>query len=87
MDLVDKSVIYIFLLDPRTDRFIDSTEFLESYGIKRPTRQKCGVLSCASYTNQNYYSKFISIRIKLANYIDYKRGKYSRTSFSFNRGR
>jgi len=65
----EKSVIYLFLLDPKTDRFLDSTELLESFGVQRPLRQKCGVLAGASYSSQNYYSRFISIKFKLKNEI------------------
>ena len=71
---IDKSVIYLFLLDPKTDRFLDSTILLENFGIQRPLRQKCGVLAGASYSNQNYYSKFVSIRFKLSKHIEMKSG-------------
>ena len=70
---VKNSVIYIFLLDPKTDRFIDSSELLEEFGVQRPLRQKCGVLAGASFMHQNYYSRFISIRIKLSNFINFDR--------------
>lgn len=68
---VKNSVIYIFLLDPKTDRFIDSSELLEEFGVQRPLRQKCGVLAGASFAHQNYYSRFISIRIKLGDFINF----------------
>lgn len=70
----EKSTIYLFLLDPRTDRFLDSTELLESFGVQRPLRQKCGVLAGASYSTQNYYSRFISVKFKLRNTIPIESG-------------
>ena len=68
---VNNSVIYLFLLDPKTDRFLDSTEILEAFNVQRPIRQKCGVLAGASYSSQNYYSKFISVKFKIKNSIRY----------------
>jgi hypothetical protein len=65
------SVIYLFLLDPKTDRFLDSTEILEEFNILRPIRQQCGILAGASYSSQNYYSKFISIKFILKQPIAY----------------
>ncbi len=68
---VENSVIYIFILDPKTDRFIDSSELLEEFGVQRPLRQKCGVIAGASFAHQNYYSRFISVRIKLGDFINF----------------
>ena len=71
IDNIEKSVIYIFLLDPITDRFINSAELLQEFNVQRPIRQKCGVLAGASYSSQNYYSRFISLKLKLKDVIDY----------------
>ncbi|NOQ27895.1 MAG: FRG domain-containing protein [Bacteroidales bacterium] len=68
---VKDSVIYVFLLDPITDKFIDSSELLEGFGVQRPLRQKCGVITGASLVHQNYYSRFISMKIKLCNNIEF----------------
>jgi FRG domain len=71
IETVENSVIYIFILDPKTDRFIDSSELLEEFGVQRPLRQKCGVIAGASFAHQNYYSRFISVRIKLSDFINF----------------
>lgn len=68
---VKDSVIYVFLLDPKTDKFIDSSELLQDFGVQRPLRQKCGCITGASIAQQNYYSRFISMKIKLSNNIEF----------------
>ncbi|WP_167883694.1 FRG domain-containing protein [Leptospira ognonensis] len=68
---IKESVIYLFIFNPDTDRFIDSTLILNGQKIIRPIRQSCGVISGASISNQNYYARFISLRIKLLNHINY----------------
>lgn len=68
---IKECVIYLFIFNPDTDRFIDSTLILNGQKIIRPIRQSCGVISGASISNQNYYARFISLRIKLAKPINY----------------
>lgn len=70
-DTSNGAVIYIFILDPLTDRFINSVDLLQTFDVQRPIRQKCGVIAGASYATQNYYSRFISIKLKLKKRIEY----------------
>jgi hypothetical protein len=67
----EECIIYIFLLDPDVDRFLDSTVLLEEFGIERPMRQKCGILSGATVSFQNCYSRFISYKLKIKKRIEY----------------
>ena len=64
-------VIYLFLLMPEFDRFIDSEELSETYHLERPLRQHCGLICGASYITRNFYSRFISIKIHIKNQIPY----------------
>lgn len=65
------AVVYLFLLVPLLDRFIDSQSLSEHYGLERPLRQKCGLLCGASYITRNYYSRFIAIKTVLEKPIQY----------------
>ena len=63
--------LYVFLLDPNLDLFIDTSALLESLPLLRPKRQRCGILAGASLVTQNYYSRFIAVRIELTAPISY----------------
>ena len=64
-------LIYLFFLQPGMDRFIDSQTLSEHYKLERPLRQKCGLLCGASYVNRNYYARFIGVKIRLKNQIEF----------------
>jgi hypothetical protein len=66
-------LIYIFLLVPGMDRFIDSRTLSEHYRLERPLRQQCGLLCGASYITRNYYARFVGIKIHLKQPIEFKR--------------
>jgi hypothetical protein len=65
-----KSVIYIFLLNPKTDMMLNSTELLKNTSLLRPQRQHCGILYGASMVNRNHYSRYVSIEITLKSKIE-----------------
>lgn len=65
-------VIYVFLLKPGLDLFIDSKKLSEKYGLLRPLRQDCGLIFGASFINRNDYSRYIAIKIKLQKPIEYR---------------
>ena len=66
----DHAYIYIFLLDPKKDMMLNSSELLKKTKLLRPVRQKCGLLYGSSMINRNHYSRYISVKIKLTKKIE-----------------
>lgn len=67
-----KPIIYIFLLKPGLDLFLDSQKLSEEHGLLRPLRQKCGLLFGASLINRNDYARFVALKINLMKPIEYE---------------
>lgn len=63
-------VLYFFILDKELDPFMNTSELLENYEVLRPKRQHCGIIAGASLITNNYYSRFISLKINLKAQID-----------------
>jgi hypothetical protein len=64
-------VLYVFLLRPGVDLFLNSQPLSEKFGLLRPVRQRCGLLFGASFVNRNDYARFIALKIVLRGQIDY----------------
>ena len=64
-------VLYVFILLPGLDRFLDSSLLSEHYGLLRPARQHCGLLCGASFLNRNHYARYIGLKIKLRQRLPY----------------
>lgn len=67
----NKPVLYIFALDKQLDLFLPSDDILHEHKLLRPQRQKCGMLVGSSILTRNHYARFIAIKIKLNNFIEY----------------
>jgi hypothetical protein len=63
-------VLYVLLLHPGLDHFLDSRDISEHHGLLRPLRQQCGLIAGASMICRNHYSRFVSIRIQLESEIE-----------------
>ncbi|WP_158664617.1 FRG domain-containing protein [Pseudomonas sp. SWI6] len=72
-DDAGSAVVYVFVLVPEIDRFLDSSVLAESYGLLRPERQKCGLLCGASFINRNHYARYIGLKLRLKKNIGYDR--------------
>jgi hypothetical protein len=70
-DNADSAVIYVFVLIPEIDRFLDSSVLAESFGLLRPARQKCGLLCGASFINRNHYARYVGLKLRLKKSISY----------------
>lgn len=66
-----KPVIYLMLLDENIDLFMPSQEICKEHNLLRPQRQECGFIAGASMLNRNYYSRFISVKIYLNDFVEY----------------
>lgn len=69
----DNPVLYLFILDKRTDRYFRGEKLYEQYRMLRPQRQKCGILAGASLITRNYYSRFIAMKVYLRKEVRYNR--------------
>jgi hypothetical protein len=58
-------VVYVFLLVPQLDMFVDSGPLCEHYQLLRPLRQQCGLLAGASVLTRNDYSKFVAFKLRI----------------------
>jgi hypothetical protein len=58
-------VIYLLILDRKTDPLVPSYVVAENYGLLRPARQKCGMLKGATLTTRNDYARYIAIKLHL----------------------
>jgi hypothetical protein len=58
-------VLYVFLLRPSVDLFLNSQQLSEQFGLLRPRRQRCGLMFGASFINRNDYARFIAMKIVL----------------------
>ncbi|WP_082532322.1 FRG domain-containing protein [Pelomonas sp. Root1237] len=65
------AVLYVFILLPGIDRFLDSETLSERFGLLRPARQKCGLLCGASFINRNHYARYISLKFRLRRKVEY----------------
>ena len=66
-----KPVLYLLLLRPDVDLFLNSEALSGHYGLLRPQRQNCGVLFGASFINRNDYARFIALKIVLERPIEH----------------
>jgi len=64
-------VLYLFLLRPDLDLFLNSEVLAQHYGLLRPHRQSCGLLFGASFIHRNDYARFIALKILLDEPIQY----------------
>ena len=64
-------VLYVFLLRPDLDLFVNSQPLSEKFGLLRPLRQRCGLIFGASFINRNDYARFIALKIVLRGSVDY----------------
>ena len=71
VDSSQKPVIYLMLLDENVDLFMSSQDICKEHNLLRPQRQECGFIAGASMLNRNYYSRFISVKIHLDDFIEY----------------
>jgi hypothetical protein len=60
-----KPVIYLFLLRPDVDLFLNSQVLSKYYNLLRPQRQSCGLLFGSSFIHRNDYSRFVAMKIVL----------------------
>lgn len=67
----ERPVLYLMLLDEKVDLFMASSDICRDHKLLRPLRQECGFIAGASMLNRNYYSKFISVKIYLDEFIEY----------------
>lgn len=58
-------VLYMLIVQPGLDHFLDSRDISENFGLLRPLRQSCGLISGASMINRNAYARFVSLRVHL----------------------
>lgn len=58
-------VVYVFLLRPDLDMFVNSQGLSEAFGLLRPKRQRCGLMFGASFINRNDYARFIALKLRL----------------------
>ena len=65
-------ILYVFLLRPGLDLFLNSQPLSENYGLLRPLRQRCGLMFGASFINRNDYARFIALKIILRGDVDYQ---------------
>ncbi|GIB63155.1 hypothetical protein VCSRO93_3544 [Vibrio cholerae] len=71
VDGSQRPVIYLMLLDENVDLFMPSQEICKEHSLLRPQRQECGFIAGASMLNRNYYSRFISVKIYLDDFVEY----------------
>jgi hypothetical protein len=62
-------VIYVFLLDPNRDPYLDGRKLYDRIGALRPQRQQCGAMLGATLINTNLYARFIAAQIFLDDFI------------------
>jgi hypothetical protein len=62
-------VIYVFLLDPNRDPYLDGQRLYDRIGALRPQRQRCGAMLGATLINTNLYARFIAGEIFLDDFI------------------
>lgn len=67
----NEPVIYIMALDKTLDLFMSSDKLRHHHKLLRPMRQKCGIIAGASMMSRNYYARFVTIKIRLKNFIEY----------------
>ena len=60
-----KPILYIFLLDKELDLFINSKEMSEYHRLLRPLRQKCGLITGATFITRNDYSHLLALKIRI----------------------
>ncbi|MBL8350246.1 MAG: FRG domain-containing protein [Burkholderiaceae bacterium] len=65
----NRPVLYMFILDRRVDRFMNSEQLAERHGMLRPLRQRCGLLAGASFVTRNDYARFIAVKFDLTGAI------------------
>jgi hypothetical protein len=65
-----RPVIYVFLLDPDVDLFLNTSHLLQGDEVLRPKRQKCGILAGATLLAKNYYARFVAPKLVLAKEIE-----------------
>jgi hypothetical protein len=65
-------VLYLFLLRPGLDLFLNSEVLAQHYGLLRPQRQSCGLLFGASFIHRNDYARYIVLKFVLDKPIQYK---------------
>lgn len=65
------SVIYVLLLVPGLDRFLDSSVISDKNVLLRPARQKCGLLCGSSFITRNHYARYIGLKVKLRKTVSY----------------
>ncbi len=64
-------VLYIFLLDKDLDLYLDSAKLSEHYGLLRPLRQRCGLVSGASFSTRNNYARLLALKVSIRRPIKY----------------
>ena len=63
-------VLYVFLLDKDLDLYLDSAKVSEHYGLLRPLRQRCGLISGASFGTRNDYARLLALKISIQQPIE-----------------
>ena len=64
-------ILYMFLLNKDLDLYLDSAKLCEHYGLLRPLRQRCGLVSGASFGTRNNYARLLALKVSIRQPIEY----------------